>query len=127
MSAVIGALRGMLSLNSAAFEKGAKRATASFSTAQKRMQATSRKMSKIGKSMSLGVTAPMIAMGTITVKRSLDAIDAQAKLAQSLGTTVKSMQVLERAGELAGVSMGEVSSISQDMTRRLSKAATGAG
>jgi hypothetical protein len=36
------------------------------------------------------------------VRSGLATVDAQAKLAQSLGTTVASIQVLERAGELAG-------------------------
>ena len=57
----------------------------------------------------------------------LASVDAQAKLAQSLGTTVASIQVLERAGELAGVAMSGIEQATKDLTRRLSQAAAGAG
>ena len=43
-------------------------------------------------------------------------VDAQAKLAQSLGTTVASIQTLERAGELAGVSMSGIEQATKDLT-----------
>lgn len=59
--------------------------------------------------------------------QGLKAIDAQAKLARSLGTTTASMQVLERAGSLAGVSMQGIEQATKDLTRRLSQAAAGAG
>ena len=57
----------------------------------------------------------------------LQTVDAQAKLAQSLGTTVASIQTLERAGELAGVSMSGIEQATKDLTRRLSQAAAGGG
>jgi hypothetical protein len=56
-----------------------------------------------------------------------DVVDAQAKLAASLDTTVESIQVLERAGDLAGVSMGQVEQATMQLTRRLSQAAAGTG
>ena len=61
------------------------------------------------------------------VRSGLATVDAQAKLAQSLGTTVASIQVLERAGELAGVAMSGIEQATKDLTRRLSQAASGAG
>jgi len=77
---------------------------------------------------ALGVTVGAIAAGMVALtRRSLEQIDAQAKLAQSLGTTVTSMQTLKRAGDLAGVSMGGIQQASSDLTRRLSQAAAGAG
>ena len=66
------------------------------------------------------------ALSAMTVQ-GLKAIDAQAKLARSLGTTTASMQVLERAGSLAGVSMSGIEQATKDLTRRLSQAAAGAG
>ncbi|MBC7155787.1 MAG: hypothetical protein H5U19_14530, partial [Rhodobacteraceae bacterium] len=69
----------------------------------------------------------LIATGVAAIKSGLSNIDAQAKLAQSLGTTVSSMQVLARAGELAGVSMGGIEQATKDLTRRLSQAAAGTG
>lgn len=67
------------------------------------------------------------AFSVAAVKGSAQAIDAQAKLAKSLDTTVESMQVLERAGELAGVSMGQIEQGTKDLYRRLSQAAAGTG
>ena len=61
------------------------------------------------------------------IRSGLQTVDAQAKLAQSLGTTVASIQTLERAGELAGVSMSGIEQATKDLTRRLSQAAAGTG
>jgi hypothetical protein len=65
--------------------------------------------------------------GVAMVRSGLQTVDAQAKLAQSLGTTVASIQTLERAGELAGVSMSGIEQATKDLTRRLSQAAAGTG
>ena len=71
--------------------------------------------------------AATVAAGVVMVRSGLEAVDAQAKLAKSLETTVASVQVLERAGELAGVSMEEIEQSTLQLTRRLSMAAAGAG
>lgn len=71
--------------------------------------------------------AALSGLGAMVVDRGLEMIDNQAKLAQSLDTTVASMQVLERAGELAGVAMSGVEQATKDMHRRLSQAAAGGG
>ncbi len=52
-------------------------------------------------------TAALAAAGAAMILLSLQTVDAQAKLAASLDTTVASIQMLERAGDLAGVSMGQ--------------------
>ena len=127
MSAIIGALRGVLSLDSAAFESGAKRSKASMGDLERRMVRLGKSMETAGRRMSFGLTLPMVGAATIAVKSSLKVIDAQAKMAQSLGTTVRSMQVLERAADLSGVSMGEVQQATIQMTKRLSQAAGGTG
>lgn len=128
MSAIIGALRGVLSLDSAAFDSGGKRAEASMGRLERRMNQFGRKMQAHGKKLSLTVTAPLAGLATVAVKSSLSVVDAQAKMAQSLGTSVASIQVLERAGDLAGVSMGEVEQATLQLTKRLSEvAATGKG
>jgi len=54
------------------------------------------------------MAAAAVAAGIAMVRSSLQTIDEQAKLAASLRTTTASMQVLARAGDLAGVSMGEI-------------------
>lgn len=74
--------------------------------------------------------AAMAAAATATLalaRASMNTIDAQAKMARTLGTTTKSVQVLSRAGDLAGVSMSGIEQATKDLTRRLSQAAGGAG
>jgi len=73
------------------------------------------------------MTAAAAAAGVVMIRTGLDTIDAQAKLAQSLDTTVASIQVLERAGGLAGVAMTGIEQATKDLTRRLSQAAAGTG
>jgi len=76
---------------------------------------------------AVAATAALAAAGVAMIRSGLQTVDAQAKLAQSLGTTVASIQVLERAGDLAGVSMGQVEQATVQLTRRLSQAASGTG
>lgn len=73
------------------------------------------------------VVAASAAAGVALVRNGLQTIDAQAKLAKSLGTTVAGVQTLERAGDLAGVSIGEIEQATLQLTRRLSMAAAGTG
>ena len=73
------------------------------------------------------VTVALDAAGAAMIRSGLSSVDAQAKLAASLDTTVASIQVLERAGDLAGVSMGQVEQATAQLTRRLSQAAAGTG
>jgi hypothetical protein len=71
--------------------------------------------------------AAIAAAATAMIRSGLQTVDAQAKLAASLDTTVESIQVLERAGDLAGVSMGQIEQATMQLTRRLSQAAAGTG
>lgn len=82
--------------------------------------------SKFALAASAAAGAASGAMIALTAK-SLGAVDAQAKLAQSLGTTTVSMQNLSRAGELAGVNLEQIAQVGKDLTRRLSQAAAGMG
>ena len=91
--------------------------------ANARLAAFSRRV-KVATAAAIAAAA---ASGIAMVRSGLATVDAQAKLAQSLGTTVASIQVLERAGELAGVAMAGIEQATKDLTRRLSQAASGAG
>lgn len=86
-------------------------------------QASLAKFAKVGVAAAGAVGVAMIAL----TKESMAQIDAQAKLAQSMGTTVKSMQALQLAGSLAGVAMSGVQQATSDLTRRLAQAASGTG
>ncbi|WP_417699875.1 hypothetical protein [Pseudophaeobacter sp.] len=125
--AIIGALRGLLSLESTAFESGAKRGIAAMGNVERRMVRLGNTVERQGRRLALGLTVPMVGAAALAVKSSLKIVDAQAKMAQSLGTTVQSMQVLERAADLSGVSIGEVEQATIQLTKRLSQAAAGSG
>ena len=71
--------------------------------------------------------AAAAAAGIALIKSGLETSDAQANLAQSLGTTTRSIQVLAFAGDLAGVSMEEIAAASKKLTLKLSDAAGGTG
>lgn len=73
------------------------------------------------------LTAAATAAGVAMIRSGLEVIGAQADMAASLGTTVESLQVLTWAGELAGVSLGEIEQATKKLTTRLSEAATGSG
>ena len=79
---------------------------------------------KIAATVAVAATA---AAGIAMIKSGIETIDAQANLAQSLGTTTRSIQVLAFAGDLAGVSMDEIAAASKKLTLKLSDAAGGTG
>ncbi|WP_108485413.1 phage tail tape measure C-terminal domain-containing protein [Oceaniglobus ichthyenteri] len=103
--------------------RGFGRLSREMEAANARMAAFSRRVKVAGAAAVAAATAAGVAM----VRSGLQTVDAQAKLAASLGTTVASIQVLERAGDLAGVSMGQVEQATVQLTRRLSQAASGTG
>ncbi len=69
------------------------------------------------------VTVAAAAAGVAMVRSGLETIGAQVDMAASLKTTVESLQALTWAGELAGVSMGEIEQATKKLTTRLSEAA----
>jgi hypothetical protein len=104
-------------------KRGFGRLSAEMEAANRRMAAFSRRVRVVAAAAVAAATAAGVAM----IRSGLQTVDAQAKLAASLDTTVESIQVLERAGDLAGVSMGEVQQATVQLTRRLSQAAAGTG
>lgn len=76
---------------------------------------------------STAAAAAGAAIAAYLVKDSLDAIDAQAKLARTLKTTVAGLEVTTRAAALSGVALQGVEQATKDLTRRLSQAAGGTG
>ena len=103
--------------------RGFGRLSREMEAANARMAGFTRKVGVAAAAVVAAATAAGIAM----VRSGLQTVDAQAKLAQSLGTTVASIQTLDRAGELAGVSMSGIEQATKDLTRRLSQAAAGGG
>ncbi|MGR3724348.1 phage tail tape measure C-terminal domain-containing protein [Abyssibius alkaniclasticus] len=103
--------------------RGFGRLSREMEAANARLAAFSRRVA----AAAAAAVAAAAAAGVAMIRSGLQTVDAQAKLAQSLGTTVASIQTLERAGELAGVSMSGIEQATKDLTRRLSQAAAGTG
>ena len=101
-----------------------------FGRLSREMEAANTRLAAFSRRIRIAAAAAVAAAaaaGVAMVRSGLQTVDAQAKLAQSLGTTVASIQTLERAGELAGVSMSGIEQATKDLTRRLSQAAAGTG
>ena len=101
-----------------------------FGRLSREMEAANARLAGFARRVRVAAAAAVAAAtaaGVAMVRSGLQNVDAQAKLAQSLGTTVASIQTLERAGELAGVSMSGIEQATKDLTRRLSQAAAGTG
>ncbi|WP_137703184.1 phage tail tape measure protein [Marimonas lutisalis] len=101
-----------------------------FGRLSREMEAANTRLAAFSRRVRIAAAAAVAAAaaaGVAMVRSGLQTVDAQAKLAQSLGTTVASIQTLERAGELAGVSMSGIEQATKDLTRRLSQAAAGSG
>ena len=101
-----------------------------FGRLSREMEAANARLAAFSRRVAVAAAAAVTAAaaaGVAMVRSGLQTVDAQAKLAQSLGTTVASIQTLERAGELAGVSMSGIEQATKDLTRRLSQAAAGTG
>jgi hypothetical protein len=101
-----------------------------FGRLSREMEAANARLAGFARRVRVAAAAAVAAAtaaGVAMVRSGLQTVDAQAKLAQSLGTTVATIQTLERAGELAGVSMSGIEQATKDLTRRLSQAAAGGG
>jgi hypothetical protein len=103
--------------------RGFGRLSREMDMANARLAALSRRAALAAGAMA----AATVVAGVAMIRSGLQTVDAQAKMAQSLGTTVESLQVLDRAADLSGVSMGNVEQATVQLTRRLSQAAAGAG
>ena len=101
-----------------------------FGKASREMEIANARLARFARRAKIAagiMAAAAVAAGVSMVRSSLQTIDEQAKLAASLRTTTESLQVLNRAGDLAGVSMGEIEQATIQLTKRLSQAAAGTG
>jgi len=123
-SAVIGALRVVLGLDSAAFSTGLAAASGRLGAFGTRATAIASTLTKLG---AAAVTAGAAFATALTVS-SMNAIDVQSKLARQLGGSVASIQALERAADLAGVSSETLAGAMSRLNARLGETArTGSG
>jgi hypothetical protein len=111
---VIGALRVNLGLDSAQFERGAKRAQ---SSAQK-LQSDFRRMALVAASVGAALGA--------MAQRGAAEVDRLAKAGRRVDTTVTGMRALELAAREAGVSLGSLTDAAQNLDREVASGSRGA-
>ena len=108
--------------------------TASFSKKMKGVRATVSRLAKGFGSMAAKVGKFAAVLGGIAVAaiialtvKGLKAVDAMAKLAQNIGTSVKSIQVLRHMATLGGVSIEKMDKAIGKMTKNIGESAMGVG
>lgn len=111
-ASVIGALRVNLGLDSAQFEKGAKRSQSTLKTMRTQFAAIA------GAAAAMGV-----AISTAALKGAQQ-IDAAAKSARRLDSSIGGFRALELAAEESGVSLSSLTSDLQTMNRELANIGT---
>jgi hypothetical protein len=89
----LGFLRYVLGFDSLSFEKGIKKADADLARMQKRFAQTGAKMANIGKTLSLGLTAPLAAFATKGVHEAQRQVDAMAQVNAALKSTAGAAEV----------------------------------
>lgn len=117
MSAVVGALRVTLGLDSAAFENG-------LGKANKQLGKFSSDMTKafaaIGAAVAAATAAVAVAVGNV-----IDQADDMSKLSQKLGVPIERLSQLAYAADLAGVPIEGLSTAFKKLSSAMSDAQTG--
>ncbi|MEL6800706.1 MAG: hypothetical protein AAFO80_12555 [Pseudomonadota bacterium] len=127
MSAIIGALRAVMSLESAAFQKGLTSAEKSLRQFQKSAQRVGKDMQRVGVNLSAAVTAPLaaVAAGVRQSTGALVELDNQARLA---GTTAQQLKVMSLAAQQFGIDQEKLADVLKDVNDKFGDyAATGQG
>lgn len=112
MAVEIGALRALLSLDSASFEKGAKRAQG----ATKNLQATMKSVAKVAAAAFAAVTAAALA--------GAQDIDKVAKASRRIGSSIAGFEALKLAAGEAGVSLSSLPDELQNINREIANIGT---
>jgi hypothetical protein len=130
-NARIGALRVDLGLNSAAFEKGLDLMQRRMAGVQKNLQGVAERMSKIGQSITIGISAPLAAMGGAVLSSARDiaaGIPEMEKLAKLSNVSAQEFQKLAYAAKAAGLDGDKLGDIFKDVNDKIGDfAATGGG
>ena len=107
MSTVIGAMEAYLKLNIDDFEanlEAARKQVASVSSGFDVLTAVGDKMADVGKKLTLGLTTPIIGLGTACVKTTSDFESTMSKVSAISGVTGESLEKLrDKAKEMGAV------------------------
>lgn len=102
MSAVIGALRVDLGMNSTAFLRGVNEAQRRLAGMQRRFAKVGAQLTGIGRAMSIGVTAPVVAFGALALKAGGDFEAAMNRVGAITGATGGDLTRLSDAAKQMG-------------------------
>jgi hypothetical protein len=119
----VSSLSVALSLNSAAFTKGLEKARKNTRRFGKRIAKTLTRVAKFGTAMSVAALAGI----AYFTRQAMKAIDETAKWSDRIGIGIKQLTGFEHAAVLTGVSVQQLHTGLQRMTRRISEAAVGTG
>jgi len=107
-NSVIGALRVMLGMDTAEFEKGATSAQRSAARFEKDMVKLGGKLQKVGVGMSDALTAPLADFGVSAVQAAKESADSMAQVNAALASMgSQAGRTSEQLGELAKRQMGQ--------------------
>lgn len=128
MAVEIGALRALLSLDSAAFEKGIKRAQGALGDFQRRMGRVERKFADFGKKMTTRVTVPIVAGFAGLVASSSNAANEISRLSAIANTSATDFQRFAVGAKTVGIENEKLADILKDVNDRVGDfIATGGG
>ncbi|MZR14222.1 hypothetical protein GQE99_14460 [Maritimibacter sp. DP07] len=114
MAAVIGALRAVMSLDSAAFERGLSKAQKRVADFQKKIDRMGQRMQRAGALMTAGITAPIAGLSALAVK-STDSLIELENLARVAGVTTQKFKVLELTAGQFGIEQDKLADILKDV------------
>jgi hypothetical protein len=123
-TAVIGALRVILGMDSAAFEAGADAADRRIRAFQRSLQQAGQNLQRVGSRLTLGVTVPLMGIGTMALQAARESEQASAAVAAALasmgdGAGYTQDQLEAMAGALADNSLFQDDQILAGVTANL--------
>lgn len=130
MTSIVGRLKVILGLETAAFETGSKRAIAQSEALGHKAEALGRKVGMAGKAMIAAgaafVGTELFSQVSRLVSEGLAYASSLGEQAQQLGVTTKALQEYRFAASQAGIEQGEMDAALAKLTRSMGEAADGA-
>lgn len=129
MSSIIGQLRISLGLETAAFERGSKRAAAEVNALGSKMDKAGLAVGRLGKTIAAGAAAIGGAALAVTLKdlvmRGLDYASSLGETAQQLGVTTDALQEYRYAASQVGIEQETMDASLAKLTKSIGEAAAG--
>ena len=119
----LGDLTVRIGANTEGLRRGASEAQSTLGRLQRRMRDVARRAARMGAAAGLAGGALTAAL----VRRGLESVDAQAKLARSLGGTIDALRATQIAASDAGVSSDQLGNAMERLNQRIGEARRGSG